>query len=280
MSKEKEITLAEKFAKFKEHGGSAPVVYKSLSVRVNDNEKEVALSVQEVDRDGETVLMDGMRLPDHIKENGIPMIDSHNSRDSVVTNGLGAFRNPRIGMVNGKQALIVDPDFAPTPNGLNAKILYLGVDGGKPYFTNVSMGFAVYDYDNNTGEIKEWEPFEGSLVTVGANMSARFVDKSIADDTTIAKNLARFQQIKDPFKEFTKLFLDDAFCVAIGYEKDGDLLVDINGVYDTLNKHVQQAQEAPEPQEAPTVRKVSNKAAKAQIDSFFQTLEDKLKEIT
>lgn len=278
---EKQLTLAEKFAKYKEEGGSAPVIHKTMNVRVNEGAKEVLLSIEEIDRDGEIVMMDGMMLPDWIKENGIPMIDSHNSRSSVVTNGLGAFRNPRIEMRGGKKSLVVEPDFAPTPNGEIAKILYMGVDGGKPYFTNVSMGFDVYDYDNATGEIKAWEPFEGSLVTVGANMSARFSDKA-PNDVTIAKNLARFKQIKDPFKAFTTLFMSDEFCEKIGYEKDGDLMVDINGIYDNINKFIS-SQEAPiEEKEAPIEPqvKVSTEAAKHQIDAFFQKLETQLNKIS
>jgi len=281
MKEKQELTFSEKFAKYKEEGGKAPIIYKTLAVKVNTQAKEVILSIEEIDREGETVIMDGMRLPDWIKENGIPMIDSHKSMESVTVNGLGALRNPRIEVRNGKKALVTDPDFAPTPNGEIAKILYMGVDGGKPYFTNVSMGFVVYDYDNLTGEIKEWEPIEGSLVTVGANASARFRDKAIDSDLEVAKNLARFKQIKTPFKEFTKLFLDEKFCEKIGYEKDGDLLVDINGIYDkieqlftTEKEAPTTVQEAPAKQPQPTVT-VSSEAIRDQIGIFFNKLESK-----
>lgn len=271
----------EAYAKFKSGEGSAPIVYKELNIKVNEGGKEVVLSVEEIDRDGETVLMDGMRLQSWIKENGIPLIDSHNSYSSVTTNGLGALRNPRIEIRDGKKALVCDPDFAPTPHGNIAKILYMGVDGGKPYFTNVSMGFVVYDYDNATRAIKEWEPFEGSLVTVGANMGARFRDKAAGaavevEDTEeqIAKNLARFKQIHEPFKEFTKTFLSDEFCKTIGYTKDGDLLVDIMGVFDTVSRQFEKtAVVPPVPVEAPQEHKKISVSADAVAEAISHKLE-------
>lgn len=280
-----ELSLAEKVKSFKEGQAKVPVVHKSIGIKVNEGGKQVVLTKEEMDRDGETVMMDGMRLPAWIKENGIPLIDSHNSRSSVTENGLGALRNPRVEMIDGVKALVTDPDFAPTPKGNVAKTLYMGVDGGKPYFTNVSMGFLVYDYDNATKTILEWEPFEGSLVTIGSNMGARFVNKSAeseeeAGDEVVeemAKNLARFKQIQAPFKEFTKLFLGDSFCELIGYQKDGDMLVDINAIHDLIQQKFAIVEEAPLEQAQPVEQKqklVASPAAveKAILDALIKKL--------
>lgn len=273
---EKVPTLEDRFKAFKLGKSAAPIVHQDfqISVKANDNGKKVILTREEKDRDGETVQMDGMILRSWIKSNGLPLIDSHRMSDSVVANGLGALRNLRVEEVKGKNGLVGDPDFAPTPNGKIAEILYLGAEGGKPYFTNVSMGFAVYDYDNETRNITSWEPFEGSLVTVGANMSARFEDKSADEkeketEEVIAKNLARFKQIQNPFKEFTKLFLNDEFCSKIGYQKDGDLLVDINSIYDIVIKQFEVKQVAPKVTEvAPKELLTERQIAKAIDDTF------------
>lgn len=243
--------FAELFGKFKSgETKDAPILHKSVQVKVNSSEKLAVLTIEEVDRDEEFVEIDGMILQPWIKETGLPMVDSHNMHDSVTENGLGAFRNPRVEVINGKKALVAEPDFAPTVKGKEAEILYMGINGGKPYFTNISMGFAVYDYDNETGHIKRWEPFETSLVTVGSNRGARIIGKSAAeelDTNKLAKDLARFKQIHAPFKEFTKLFLSDAFCKSIGYEKDGNLLLDINNIFDIITLKFAPAvkQEAP-----------------------------------
>lgn len=277
--KNKELeSLGEQFAKFKSgETDKAPIVYRKSAVKfqVNEGKKQVILSVEETDSDGEVVEMAG----GSIRGGGdsVPMIDSHNSWSSVVQNGLGAVRNCKFGKNDmGKPCLMGEPDFAPTPNGDIAKILYMGVDGGKPYFTDVSMGFMVYDYNNETKHITKWEIFELSLVTAGANRSARFTDKALDPETLedesnaegeaseeskqIAKDLSRFKQIHKPFKEFTKLFLSDEFLKKIEYTKDGDLSIDINSIYDKINLKLDKPMEAPKvTQEAPI--QVKQKAA-------------------
>lgn len=259
-SKTKELTFEEKFKAFKAGKGEAPVLYKDFNFTINDANKTVVISREEQDRDGECVMMDGMILRSWIKKTGLPMIDSHNMYESI-GNVLGAVRNLRVEEVGGKKSLIGEPDFAPTDRGNEAKILYMGVNGGKPYATNVSMGFAVYDYDNETKQILEWEPFEASLVLVGANMSARFMDQKDLElddakkkdiEEQMAKDLARFKQIHEPFKEVCKLLLSDTLFKKMGLEKDGDLLVDINSLYDCINQKFSEVKEAPQlPVEAP-----------------------------
>lgn len=248
------------FKAFKDGKADAPKIHKSVSVKLcgdfelDKARKEVVLTVEQVDDDGETVLMSGGRIRN--PEAGIPMIDSHNAFDSVVEYGLGAIRNPRFVEENGVKVLKGEPDFAPTPNGEIARILYMGVNGGKPYFTDVSMGFMVYDYDNATKTILEWEVFEVSLVTAGANRGAKFFDKKSIDKTEteniqIAKDLARFKQINEPFKLFSKLFLNEEFCKKLGYEKDGNLLVDIQKLYYLIDNKFTQAEAPIEEKEAP-----------------------------
>lgn len=277
VQKANEPTFEERYKSFKEGTGSAPTLHKDATIKfaINEGKKEVWLSVEEMDSDGEIVEMAGGKVRN--RQNGIPMIDSHKAFSGVVENGLGAVRNPKFIERNGKRMLVGEPDFAPTPAGEIAKILYMGVNGGKPYFTDVSMGFMVYDYDNETKTIKEWEVFELSLVTAGANRSARFVDKALDgeieagevtdEDVQIAKDLARFKQIHEPFKEFSKLFLSDSFCKTIGYEKDGDMLIDINSIYDTiLAKVTAKTQEAPKiAEEAPKLQE--KQATQEQIES-------------
>jgi len=252
--KTKELSFAEKYIAFKSGEGSAPILHKTSDIKINKETKQVVITMQMEDSDGEVVLVEGGRIRD--PNGNIPMIDSHNSWSSVTQNGLGAFRNVRKDMVDGRQVWVGEADFAPTPNGKIAEVLYMGVDGGKPYFSDVSMGFMVYDYDNETATIKEWEVFECSLVTAGANRGARFIEgKSLEqevsgktkaeEDLQIAKDLARFKQIGEPFKEFTKLFLSDAFCKMIDYTKDGNLLLDINAIYDRINTRFAVEQEAP-----------------------------------
>lgn len=283
----KELSFQERYKAFKDGQGSAPILYKTVgfksSADINESNKQIILSLEEKDADGEVVEISGGRIRN--ENNGIPMIDSHNSFSSVVTNGLGAVRNPKFTEINGKPALIGDPDFAPTLSGEQAKILYMGVNGGKPYFTDVSMGFMVFDYDNETKTIKEWEVFELSLVTAGANRGARFIDKSLEgseiqeeptqEDMQIAKDLARFKQIQEPFKEFSKLFLSEEFCKTIGYVKDGDLLVDINSLYDIIKSKFVVEQEAPKPtEEAPQkLREASpEQVNKALLDAILMRL--------
>ena len=292
-------TFEEKYKAFKEgKTEKAPIIFKNFQIRwlkaqatgsepmmdpedmpmANDTPMTVCISREESDRDGETVMMDGCILRSWIVENGLPMIDSHDSFSTITTNGLGAMRNVRIQDVNGKRGLVAEPDFAPTPSGDIAKILYMGVNGGKPYFSNVSMGFAVYDYDNETRQILEWEPFECSLVTVGANMSARFMAKdNEVTEEKIAKDLARFKQIHEPFKEFCKLFLDDKFFEKFGIKKNGDLILDINSLYDVINKRFYTVKEAPttvKQKEAPIESKASTEEINSAIvDEISKQLE-------
>lgn len=282
-----ELTFQEKYLAFKNGKGEAPILHKTARIKVNDEDKKVIISVEEVDSDGEVVEMMGGRIRN--PEMGIPMIDSHNSWDSLTSNGLGAIRNPRFEVIDGKNSLVGEPDFAPTPNGDIARILYMGVNGGKPYFTDVSMGFQVYDYDNETAHIKQWEVFECSLVTAGANRSARFVNKSLTtdeskemdkEDIQIAKDLARFKQIHEPFKQFLKLFLSDEFCKKINYTKDGDLLVDINNIYDTIDLRFTAKQEAPkELEEAPQQPKKLEASPAAIELAILDAITQKLKQL-
>jgi hypothetical protein len=237
--------LAHEFELFQKGLGSRPVVYYDAKITTNENNKLVILTLEDLDRDGEVVEVDGWIEPTD-KALGVPMLDSHKMYDGVTMNGLGAVRNLRKTKIDGKKAIVGEPDFAPTPHGEIAKVLYLGVDGGKPYFTNVSMGFGVYDYDRSNGHIKEWELYECSLVTTGANRGASFTDKKSVDAEDVGKKLARYDEIHPVFKEFTKLFLSTKFCETIGYSKDGDILVDVNGVYDTIiQKFNQPIVEAP-----------------------------------
>ncbi len=280
--KAKELSFEERYKSFKEGKGEAPVIHKSVSFKsINDDEKLVVMSVEEIDSDGEIVEMEGGKIRN--KENGIPMIDSHDSWSSVTSKALGSIRNPRFKTIDGKKCLVGEPDFAPTPNGEIAKILYLGVDGKKPFLTDVSMGFMVFDYDNKTGRIKEWEVFECSLVTAGANRSARFTDKkdlsgeakkefkeAVEKDAQDLKDLIRFKQINPVFKEFTKLFFSEEFCKKIGYEKDGDMILDLNAIYDTIVKSFNTKVEAPQStQEAP---KPETKQPKVSSDDVQKAL--------
>lgn len=283
--KTKELSFEEKFKAYKAGKSDAPVIYKDFNFTVNSDKKTVVISREEKDRDGEIVKMDGMILREWIKDNGLPMIDSHNMYESI-GNILGAIRNVRIEDISGKKSFVGDPDFAPTDRGNEARIIYMGVDGGKPYATNVSMGFAVYDYDNETKEILEWEPFEASLVTVGANMSARFISKSedSQKETSeqMAKDLARFKQIHEPFKEFCKLFLSDSFTKRIGMEKTDNLLLDVNTLYDIMNKTIDsleapvETQEEVDPQEEQVETKAPdtniNTILVKEIDTIFQNI--------
>lgn len=274
----KEKTFEEKYKSYKEGKSEAPTLYKDVRFKINSEKQMIILSVEEIDSDGEVVEMEGGSIRD--KEAGIPMIDSHNSHSSVTQNGLGAVRNPMFTTVAGKKALVGEPDFAPTPNGKIAEILYKGVNGGKPYFTNVSMGFIVYDYDNETRRIKQWEVFELSLVTVGANKSARFVGKEFSDEQ-VAKDLARFKAIKDPFKEFTKLFLSDEFCKKINYELDGNLEIDINNIYDIVSNKFEVKKEAPkEPKEAPKEQEKTPEVSPELVDQAIKdAISKKLEEL-
>lgn len=276
-----ELSFEEKYKSYKSGESEAPIIHKTFSFKVNDTEKLVILSSEDLDSDGEVIDMDGGRIRN--KSNGIPMIDSHDSWSSVTQKGLGAFRNPRFTKIDNEKVLVGEPDFAPTPNGDIARILYMGVNGGKPYFTDVSVGIAVYDYNNETKHITEWEVFECSLVTAGSNRKAVFTDKSLKDDDgdiQIAKDLARFKQINPAFKEFTKTFLSDSFCEIIGYKKDGNMLVDIANLYDIVINKIQ-VKEAPtpaqeDPEETEETLQVSTKdLEKVMMDTFLKRLGNK-----
>jgi hypothetical protein len=289
--KAKELSFEERYKAFKAGKAEAPILHKTVGVKfvVNETEKMVVLTIEQKDSDGEIVKVDGGKIRN--PKVGIPMIDSHNSWSSVVQNGLGAIRKPRFTVVDGKKALVGEPDFAPTPAGEIAKILYMGVNGGKPYFTDVSMGFMVYDYDNETKTITEWEIFELSLVTAGANRGARFIDKKslkveeaeepTEEDVQIAKDLARFKQINEPFKEFCKLFLDDEFCKLVGYKKDGDLLIDINSLYDIIYTKFSVTEEDPlKTKEAPDELVTPAVSPEMVQKVLLDTISEKLQQIS
>jgi hypothetical protein len=242
-------TLASEFTLYKKGLGEMPVRYKQGLVLPEEVEErmmyKVILTEELADRDGETVLVKGMKVP----ENGVPFIDGHNMNGSVVENRLGTVKNIRI----EQNRIVGDIVLVNTIKGREVKAI---LDDTEHPFA-VSMGFGVMDYDVDTRYIKEWELFELSAVNVPANVKARVIkqlsEKEKTPDLKLEKKLKHYETIKPSHREFVKMFLSDSFVEKIGYQKTGNLLIDIAGVYEVgLDKLTQTV-------ETPQLQKTSNK---------------------
>lgn len=198
----------------------------------------VNLTVQTVDRDGEIVLVDGVKLPE---SRIVPLLDAHNSWGSVVDNVLGRVTDISREEVDGVKRIAGKDEYADTPRGRIAKVL---VDGG--FVTSVSIGFSVLDYDYDNGIIRESELYEVSLVAIPANPLAT-IDLGKQTETELEKVVKNYKDIKPKVKEYRATFLSDEFCDIVGYQKIGDELIDIVGVFESITKKLNEVKENPKP---------------------------------
>lgn len=213
-------TLEERFKLFQEGKAEMPVIEKSGEVKADKEEYKVILTEELEDRDGEVVIVRGMKIP----ENGVPFIDRHDMNGSVIATRLGTVKNIRI---EGNK-IVGDIKMVDTMAGNEARKI---MDDPEHPFP-VSMGFGVMDYDPDTKEIREWELFELSAVNVPSNIRARVLKSIHIEETD--KKLKHYEDIRKTHREFIKLFLSDSFTKAIGYTKTGDLLIDIANINDVV----------------------------------------------
>jgi hypothetical protein len=111
------------------------------------------------------------------------------------------------------------------------------VEGG--FVDSVSIGFSVKGYDPVDKTILESELYETSLVAVPANPDALIDSRKQLKEqeeqvTKIENTLSHYKKIKPVWDFMRDNFYSDKFCELIGYEKKGDLLVDINDIYEVV----------------------------------------------
>lgn len=268
--KEKKLeSLETRYKKFQDGETKEPVVNASVKLLLEDGMVSAILSKEIEDRDGEVVIISGVFVND---DKQVPLLDSHRMNDNVVENVIGKVVGIRKAEVDGISILKGQLEFAPTPKGQIAKILVEG-----KFVDSVSIGFGVKEYDPQTRFINKSELYEVSLVSVPANPGAKIdTGKSLKEQqdevSEIEKSLGHYKTIKAPFKDFVKTFLSDEFCGLIEYEKKGDLLIDVNNIYDvvyskfknsdleTPTEDVENLQEEPTqaPQETPDMEAIFN----------------------
>lgn len=251
------MDLKEQFKQYKEKGADMPVIYKNTEIFKEKERYKVILSEEVMDRDGEIVKVDGMQLP----ENGVPFIDGHDMSGSVITRRLGTVKNIRVeGNKVVGEIILVD-----TIKGNEVKKIL----DDKEHPFPVSMGFGVIDFDANTNEIKEWELFELSAVNVPSNIKARVLKQLEIED--FEKIKSHYKTIKAPMKEFTKSFLSDSFCKKVGYKKQGDLLLDVNGLFEVVCNKLKSEVETPQAKK--TSKKLTTKTlSEKQVDALAEKI--------
>jgi len=208
---------------------------------------KVVLTKELTDRDGETLIVDGIKLT-NFKKNP-KFLDSHKARDSVLTSTLGKIENiKRCRDDKGVKQLCGKIKFAPTPNGQLAKAL---VDGG--FANTVSLGFLIYEMDTEDPQnvkITKSELFEVSLVNVPANAEA-MIEKSTQkakdrdkQDEEVIKAIKNYKSIHKKIKQYRKLFMSDTICSLLNYSKCGKELVDVKNVFDLIVKRISETHNA------------------------------------
>lgn len=228
-------TLVKEWQLYKKGLTDQPKVKFTASIKNASGNFIATLTKEVLDRDGEVVVVDGIALP---KKNRVPLVNSHETHRNIVENVLGKVIDITKVKQNGVSALQGTLEFAPTPYGQIAKVL---VEGS--FIDSVSIGFGVTEYDVATKTISASELYETSLVAVPSNPEALITRndslKSQQEDlTAIEKSLSHYKTIKPAWQEMKKTFLSDTFTQEIEYQKTGDILIDINNIYElVLSQH-------------------------------------------
>lgn len=271
----KEEKLSKRWELFQKGAGEQPHVAIGLKLLLTEEGAKAVLSKEIEDRDGEVVVVEGVSVLDR----KVPLLDSHRMNDTVTENVLGYVTNivktQRDGIATLEGSLV----FAPTPKGQIAKML---VEGG--FVDRVSIGFAIKEYDPATQYINKSELYEVSLVSVPANPEAKIdISKSLKEQeeqvSEVEKMLNHYKTIKSPFKQVTKTFLSDTFCKSIGYEKQGDLLIDLDAVYDVIySKFTDSKEETPHESETTSQKLTQSPVTKSPsqeqiLDAINKTIE-------
>jgi HK97 family phage prohead protease len=236
--------------------------FKVASLKSVGKSVNVIFTKEVEDRDGETVMVDGIDLTNFAKN---PVVLNTHKNDDIL-DILGTAENLRKEVdANGKKMLTGDIKFADHPK---AKFAEQMVRRGE--LNTVSIGFRVVKggFDPSTNTITNSELFELSFVPVPANpealvrsKQAKFHELTNAIDTMsdaedVYKRLANYEDIHPKMKEVRKMFLSEEFCGMIEYEKTGDELVDYKTIYDLIVTKLaseEEADEEPEtkPEETP-----------------------------
>lgn len=240
---------------FKNKKKETPVLVNKAKI---DSDYKITLTAEIYDRENEMVKIDGLKLPE---SKSVPMIDSHNMNGSVVDNVLGRIEKLEIVNESGVKKLQGYAKFANTQRGREAKLL---VEGG--FVDTVSIGFAVFDYDNENGIIKESELYEGSLVSVPANPLA-VIEKNDLDIKTVVKNYDNYKKV---IKEYRCLFSSKLLCDKLGYEKTGEELVDIKNVFDLILESLSKAENQSLKSNKAENQFITREDAKSAIEAFLK----------
>ena len=238
------MKLNQKYIEYKNNNGEQPLLPIDVKIAKEDGKIIATMTKEVVDRDGEIVSVSGIRIP----ERGVPLLDSHKMWDNVTDNVLGRIINITKVTSGIHPSMTGEIEFAPTPKGQIAKAL---VEGG--YVDSVSIGFSVIDYNNQTRTILESELYECSLVSVPANPMALInIQKSVEKTpiSEIEKTLNHYKKIKPVWDQVRKTFLLDDFFKKYNVEKTGELLFDLDNIYNVLFKEVKELKE--ETPQAPT----------------------------
>lgn len=226
------LEVAFKDYKANPETSAAPKFIIQGEIKANKEGIRAVLTKEIRDRDGEIILISGMKT-ENFEKNPI-MIDAHRVFDPVTQVVLGKWLNPKVEKgEDGSLCYTATPEFADTPNGRIAKTL---VDGG--FVKTTSIGFGVFDYDFDNKVITESELYEGSLVSVPSNVGAmisKVLGKSVdMGENDLIKKLTNYEEWHPRIKEFRRLILGDELCEMLGYKKIGNELVDLQNIYDIV----------------------------------------------
>lgn len=266
--KDKQIlqSLETRYKSFIEGKSEMPVVTAKVKFTMgDDNLIQATLTKEVIDRDGEIVMINGINVP----QKGVPLLDSHRMNDNVTTNVLGrvvdiAKSNSDIPELKGRLT------FANTPNGQIAKTL---VEDGM--VDSVSIGFGVKEYDTEKKIIVKSELYETSLVSVPANQEALIDNgKSLKEQEDLVKELDKklnhYKEIKPAWDIVRKTFLSNEFSEKIKFEKQGNLLIDLNDIYDVICSKLNDTKETPKSIKEETPQKqTTNEISSKELDALI-----------
>jgi HK97 family phage prohead protease len=189
-----------------------------------------------IDRDGETVSVDGMDITNFLK-NPV-LLDAHYMNGSVIQTMLGKIVNlQKTTDENGVKMIMGEIEFAPNPNGQIAKDM---VKGG--FAKTFSVGYSVTDYNAQLKRITGSELYEVSLVNVPANVEAQ-ITKGMKEGESMSdklfKTISNYTDIKPKIKQYRALFMSDALFEKLGLTKSDDELVNMKNIYDEIMKEAE-----------------------------------------
>lgn len=180
---------------------------------------KVVMSKEIRDRDGEVVKLSGCR---NLGES-VVFIDAHMQNGSVITTRLGTAINSRI---DGDE-MVADIKFVNTEAGKQAEMIAADKDHVFP----VSIGFGVYEFDEVTKEVLDWEQYEVSAVNVPANKGAMIKNKSLEEGVQRLEKAERDARV---LKEYRRVLMSNKLWSTLGLTKGENELANVVVLCDIL----------------------------------------------